>query len=131
MLICTSCEQGFHAHCLEPPVEKRPKTWSCSNCSSRRKSKPAARAVASASAKANVSVAKPRGRKRLPSENIEESSEEEGDDDDEEEEEEEEEEEGEKEGEEVAEKLPPPPGVTVRDIELFKKVQQKTAEVNL
>ena len=127
MLICTSCEQGFHAHCLEPPVEKRPKTWSCSNCSSRRKSKPAARAVASASAKANVSVAKPRGRKRLPSENIEESSEEEeGDDDDEEEEEE-----GEEEGEEVAEKLPPPPGVTVRDIELFKKVQQKTADVNL
>ena len=125
MLICTSCEQGSHAHCLDPPVEKRPKTWSCSNCSTRRKSKPAARAVASASAKANVSVAKPRGRKRLPSENIEESSEEEDNDDEEEEEEEGEEEEG----EEVTEKLPPPPGVTVRDIELFKKVQQKTAEV--
>ncbi len=28
------------------------------------------------------------------------------------------------------EKIPPPPGVTVRDVELFKKVQQTTAEVN-
>ena len=32
--------------------------------------------------------------------------------------------------EEVVEKIPPPPGVTVRDVELFKKVQQTTAEVN-
>lgn len=29
------------------------------------------------------------------------------------------------------EKIPPPPGVTVRDVELFKKVQQTTAEVNV
>ena len=27
------------------------------------------------------------------------------------------------------EKIAPPPGVTVRDVELFKKVQQTTAEV--
>lgn len=30
---------------------------------------------------------------------------------------------------EEVEKIPPPPGVTVRDVELFKKVQQTTAEV--
>ena len=48
---------------------------------------------------------------------------EEGDDDEDENEERAEEE------EEEVEKLPPPPGVTLRDIELFKKVQQKTAEV--
>lgn len=30
---------------------------------------------------------------------------------------------------EEIEKIPPPPGVTVRDVELFKKVQQTTAEV--
>lgn len=73
LLICISCEQGYHAHCLDPPVEKRPKNWSCSNCSSsRRKSKPVPKASASA---AVVPAAKPRGRKRLPSEDIEESSE--------------------------------------------------------
>lgn len=31
---------------------------------------------------------------------------------------------------EEVEKIPPPPGVTVRDVELFKKVQQTTAEVS-
>lgn len=35
----------------------------------------------------------------------------------------------EEEAEEV-EKIPPPPGVTIRDVELFKKVQQTTAEVD-
>jgi succinate-acetate transporter protein len=30
---------------------------------------------------------------------------------------------------EEVEKIAPPPGVTVRDVELFKKVQQTTSEV--
>lgn len=51
----------------------------------------------------------------------------EDDEDGEEEDDEDEEEEGE---ESVIEPTPnPPPGVTVRDVELFKKVQQTTAEV--
>lgn len=32
---------------------------------------------------------------------------------------------------EEVEKIPPPPGVTFRDVELFKKVQQTTAEVSI
>lgn len=39
------------------------------------------------------------------------------------------EEEDEAEEAEEVEKIPPPPGVTIRDVELFKKVQQTTAEV--
>jgi hypothetical protein len=108
-------------------VEKRPKTWSCSNCAARRKSKQGTKS-------SDVSLKK--GRKRVDS-----SSSEEGtvhklfisisafvyfllalntctvlvDA-------------GGEETEEV-EKIAPPPGVTVRDVELFKKVQQTTSEV--
>lgn len=68
MLICTICEQGFHAHCVEPPVEKRPKTWSCSQCAARRKSKQGSKS-------ADVSFRK--GRKRVDSHSSENEAEEE------------------------------------------------------
>lgn len=110
LLICTACEQGFHAHCLDPPVEKRPKNWTCAQCAARRKSKQTSRSSDALSR---------RGRKRA---NEDQSSDEEED---------EEEEDDQAEVEEAAEKIPPPPGVTVRDVELFKKVQHTTAEVTI
>ncbi|KAI9557557.1 hypothetical protein GHT06_017385 [Daphnia sinensis] len=96
LLICNVCEQGFHAHCVDPPVEKRPKIWSCSNCAARRKSKLGTKS-------GDVSFKK--GRKRVDSSSSEEAAEHE-------------------ESEEI-EKIPPPPGVTVRDVELFKKFSKQ------
>lgn len=65
LLICNVCEQGFHAHCVDPPVEKRPKIWSCSNCAARRKSKLGTKS-------ADVSLKK--GRKRVDSSSSEEGN---------------------------------------------------------
>ncbi|XP_039291756.1 histone acetyltransferase KAT6B isoform X2 [Nilaparvata lugens] len=33
LLNCRTCERGYHVECLEPPAERRPKTpWRCSHC---------------------------------------------------------------------------------------------------
>jgi len=34
MLLCDGCDEGFHLHCLEPPLDKVPKLphWFCDGC---------------------------------------------------------------------------------------------------